>query len=222
MPIKIMTPEIEIRHVSTLEDGIRLLREVEYYGKVSHDAQDRITDTSWRKFLEKWVVEHGDWSITEHEKVTVIATMDRGISHEWVRHRIGSFTQESTRFVNYTKPGHEAGFMQPPFKNTETSQPIWEEAMAFAEEKYKALVANGERPEIARSVFPTGLKTRIATTFNLRNWRHFLLMRTCREAHPQIKEVCIPLLNRFRSLIPILYDDIVPETPQSEAARMCR
>lgn len=216
-----MEPTLEIRKLNSIEDGIALLREVEFYGRHSHDAQDRINKDSWKKFIEKWVCDHGDWSITEHEKVTVIATMDRGISHEWVRHRLGAYTQESTRFVNYTRPGHEAGFIEPPLSNG-LSHAVWATAMEHAETAYKALITLGERPEIARSVFPTGLKTRVVTTYNLRNWRHFFLMRTCREAHPQIKQLTIPLLNAFKEYIPYLYADIEPETSQAENARKSR
>ena len=217
----ISIPSFEIRGLNGREEGVALLRNIEYYGRVSHDAQDKQTDTSWEKFLKTWVVEHGDWSITEHEKVTVLATMDRGISHEWVRHRIGSYTQESTRFVNYTRAGREAMFVRPPLAKA-ASVLVWEAAMAYAEVSYKSLITLGEPPQIARSVFPTALKTTIATTSNLRNWRHFLLMRTCREAHPQIKELCIPLLGAFQQRIPLLYDDIVPEEPQRVAAAKAR
>lgn len=221
MAIKIVEPTLEIRGLDSLEDGIALLRKVEFYGRHSHDAQDRITHDSWKKFIEKWVCDHGDWSIAEHEKITVIATMDRGISHEWVRHRVGSYTQESTRFVNYTRPGHEAGFVRPPFTNG-LSNDVWEKAMEAAETAYKALIALGERPEIARSVFPTGLKTVVVTTYNLRNWRWFFLSRTSREAHPQIRELSIPLLNAFKEFIPYLYADIEPNQPQAENARKSR
>jgi len=219
--ITLAVPTFEIRDVICQADGIGLLRNIEFYGRHSHDAQEKQSSDSWEKFLKTWVVEHGDWSITEHEKVTVIATMDRGISHEWVRHRIGSYTQESTRFVNYTKAGRQAKFIQPTFSNPQ-SEFKWRLAMEFAEQTYKDLIANGEAPQIARSVFPTGLKTTIVTTFNLRNWRHFLLMRTCREAHPQIKELCIPLLGAFQERIPLLYADIVPEEPQKVAAAKAR
>lgn len=219
--ITVVPPSFEIRHLVTERDGIRLLREVEYYGRISHDATEKQTDDSWERFLQTWVVEHGDWSITEHEKVTVIAIMDRGISHEWVRHRIGSYTQESTRFVNYSKPGRQAKFIKPTFK-TELAEQIWTDAMGMAESAYKRLIAEGEPPQVARSVFPTGLKTSIATTFNLRNWRHFLIMRTCREAHPQIKELCVPLLRAFQERIPLLYADITPDEPQRAAAARAR
>lgn len=219
--ITVVQPDAEIRGVYSRAQGVELLRNIEFYGRHSHDAQEKQTETSWEKFLQTWVVEHGDWSITEHEKITVIATMDRGISHEWVRHRIGSYTQESTRFVNYTKPGRSAKFVRPPLSKPESAL-VWEAAMTHAEEAYKTLIALGEAPQIARSVFPTGLKTTIVTTFNLRNWRHFLLMRTCREAHPQIKELCIPLLGAFQARIPLLYADIIPEEPQKVAAAKAR
>ena len=105
---------------------------------------------------------------------------------------------------------------------TQMAEEVWIDAMQHAENAYRRLLELGEAPQIARSVFPTGLKTTIVTTFNLRNWRHFLLMRTCREAHPQIKELCIPLLGAFQERIPLLYADITPEEPQKAAAAKAR
>jgi thymidylate synthase (FAD) len=83
--------------------GVQLLRSVEQIARVSHRSEDAMTADSWRRFLTAVVLEHGDWSVTEHVCITVEAYVDRGITHEWVRHRLGAYTQESTRFVNYAK-----------------------------------------------------------------------------------------------------------------------
>ena len=84
------------------------------------------------------------------------------------------------------------------------------------------MIRLGCTPQIARSVFPNALSSRIVTTYNLRNWRHFLLMRTTREAHPQMRQVTIPLLAEFKEKIPVLFEDIEPEAKQADNMRKMR
>lgn len=202
-------------------DGVEMLRRIEYYARVSHRSEDGITPDSYDRFIRSVVLQHGDMSVIEHEKVTVEALVDRGITHEWVRHRIGSYTQESTRFVNYAKKGGEANVVQPAFDSDDDLR-IWQHAMAASESAYMQLLDRGIKPQIARSVFPTGLASKIICTFNLRTWRHFFIMRTCKEAHPQMKQVTLPLLRQFKMTIPILFEDIEPDQRQAEAMRLLR
>lgn len=199
--------------IINLESGENLLRQVEWIGRISHRSEDAQTPDSWRKFIRAVVLEHGDWSITEHAVVTVDARVDRGITHEWVRHRIGSYTQESSRFVNYEKKMPPL-FIKPPLP--EEAELDWRQSITTAEAAYKRLLAAGCAPQIARSVFPNALAARIIVTYNLRAWRHFFLMRTCREAHPQMRQVTIPLLAEFKEKIPLLYDDIEPNARQAD------
>jgi thymidylate synthase (FAD) len=163
------------------------------------------------------VLQRADWSVTEHASVSVDFLVDRGITHELVRHRLFSYTQESTRFVNYEKK------MPPSFVDPFDGQSqVWSEFMEQSERAYKLLLSNGVAPQISRSVFPNALASRIVTTGNLRNWRHFLLMRTTRESHPQMRQVTIPLLAQFKSTIPLLYDDIQPEARQADNMKLAR
>lgn len=215
------------------ETGIELLRKIEWCGRISHRSEEAQTDDSWERFIRAVVLGHGDWSIVEHVSVTVDAVVDRGITHEWVRHRMGSYTQESTRFVNYEKK-MPASFICPVglsheaerAGNGEQVEPsqiqLWGHAINTAEQSYKRLIASGISPQIARSVFPNALASRIVTTYNLRNWRHFLLMRTTREAHPQMRQVAIPLLKEFQEKIPVLFEDIEPEAKQADNMRKMR
>lgn len=197
--------------------GIKLLRLVEKYGRVSHRSEELQSSDSWERFIKAVVLGHGDWSITEHASVTVEVVVDRGITHEWVRHRIGAYTQESTRFVNYEKK------MPPSFIKPEGMDIIdWEVAIKQAELSYIEMVQKGVTPQIARSVFPNALASKLIVTYNLRNWRHFFIMRTTKEAHPQMKEVTIPLLKEFKETIPLLYDDIEPNARQIDNLRLPR
>lgn len=205
----------------TENDGLKMLKRIEYYARVSHRSEDAMTADSCYRFIRSVVLQHGDMSVIEHEKVTVEALVDRGITHEWVRHRIGSYTQESTRFVNYAKKGGEAKVVEPPFDDAE-QRAVWHDAMQDCERAYMRLVDLGAKPQIARSVFPTGLASKIIVTFNLRTWRHFFIMRTSKEAHPQMKQVTLPLLTEFKRTIPILFEDIEPEQRQAESMRLLR
>jgi thymidylate synthase (FAD) len=212
--------EAHITDVPNRDAGIQLLKKIEYITRVSHRTEDRITEDTYDRFLRSVVLTHGDFSVIEHASVSVEAELDRGVSHEWVRHRIAAYTQESTRFVNYSK---KSGIrvIQPQFK-TEISRKRWIAHMLDAETNYLALLDAGEPPEIARSVLPTCTATKLVATYNLRMWRHFFIMRTSKETHPQMKAVTIPLLAEFQQKIPILYEDIIPEMRQAEAMRLLR
>ena len=218
--------------------GISLLKHVEWCSRISHRSEEAVTEDSWKKIIQHVVMGHGDWSVTEHAFVSVDMYVDRGITHELVRHRLFAFTQESTRFVNYEKK-MAPSFVFPPAlgevpsvgkcpedlspKDARTyAQEVWNLAVETCEEAYKKIVHYGYPPQIARSVFPNALASRIIVTGNLRNWRHVLIMRTSAETHPQFKQVSIPLLREFQAKIPLLYDDIVPEQRQIEAMRRPR
>ena len=233
------------------------MRQIEWCSRISHRSDDSQSPDSWKRFIEEVVLKHGDWSVVEHVSVTVDAVVDRGITHEWVRHRLFSFTQESTRFVNYEKKmapsfiypkpevecqdcllGNQT-FYNPdrqeythkyfdgPSGTLDDEVPClyekdWLLIIDQCEFKYKALLAKAWRPQEARSVFPNALASRLITTGNLRNWRHFFIMRTTAESHSQMRQVTIPLLAEFKQSFPLLFDDIEPMTKQSESMRRIR
>lgn len=202
-----------------LVDGFMFLRRIEWFGRISHRSEEAQTPDSYKRFIEAVVLGKGDWSITEHCQVSVEAVVDRGITHEWVRHRLGAYTQESTRFVNYAKK-MPPSFILPDMPTEAVNH--WHHAISNCEQRYQDMLAMGCTPQIARSVFPNGLAAKLIVTYNLRNWRHFLIMRTTKEAHPQMREVTIPLLQEFQAKIPILYDDIIPNEQQSKAISKAR
>ncbi|HXR75182.1 MAG TPA: FAD-dependent thymidylate synthase [Bryobacteraceae bacterium] len=231
--MQIVKPYAKLMDVADESAGIALLRKIEWCGRISHRSEEAQGEDSWRRFIEAVVIGHGDWSIVEHASATVDALVDRGITHEWVRHRLFSYTQESTRFVNYEKK-MPASFIQPEGLIAEPARAAngepcelspaqwWGHAISTAESAYKNLIGAGCPPQIARSVFPNALASRIIVTGNLRNWRHFFIMRTTKEAHPQMREVAIPLLAEFKAKIPILFDDIEPLAKQSESMKRMR
>ncbi len=118
----IVEPYARMLDVLDREAGVALLRKVEARARISHRSEGLSTQDSWERLLQSVVLNHGDWSVTEHVSITVEAEIDRGVSHEWVRHRIGAYTQESTRFVNYAKNNQQLRFIKPPFKSEEVHQ----------------------------------------------------------------------------------------------------
>ena len=199
-----------------LGQGVELLKRIEWCARISHRSEEAATAGSYDRFLRSVVLNHGDWSVVEHASVSVDFYVDRGITHELVRHRLFAFTQESTRFVNYDKK-MEPSFVKPIEVDVSgAASSCWEDAIMQAERHYKELIKSGCAPQIARSVFPNALASRIIVTGNLRNFRHFLLMRTTKETHPQMREVTIPLLQEFKEKIPILYEDIEPMAKQAD------
>jgi thymidylate synthase (FAD) len=204
--------------------GLALLRHVEWCSRISHRSEEAQTQDSWKRIIQNVVIEHGDWSVTEHASVTVDAYVDRGITHEWVRHRMGAYTQESTRFVNYQKkmaPSFVSPFVDAANTRIDAAE-NWQVLIEHCEMCYQDLISKGCAPQIARSVFPNALASRLIVTYNLRSWRHFFIMRTTKEAHPQMRQVTIPLLAEFKEKIPLLYDDIEPNAKQSESMKKAR
>jgi thymidylate synthase (FAD) len=146
-----------------------------------------------------------------HHCETVRFITDRGISHEIVRHRPASFSQESTRYCNYSKDDFcgEITVIKPCFLSEHTQAWWgWYDGCKRAEDAYFNLLDIGLTPQEARSVLPTSLKTEVVMTTNLREWRHFLKLRTASSAHPQIREIAIPLLAELKQRIPVVFDDI--------------
>lgn len=213
--LKIVEPSFEILVPQNKEQGIQSLKFIEKMARISHRSEALQTDLSWERFISAVVLQHGDWSVVEHAIATVLLRVDRGCTHELVRHRLFSFTQESTRFVNYRKKG-EIEFILP--QGLDSYQTMVCTSMCQQTESiYLQLLDSGLPPQLARCALPNALASTIAVTGNLRNWRHFLLMRTTQETHPDMKRVTIPLLLEMQRRIPLLYDDIVPNQKQSEA-----
>lgn len=206
MMVKIVKASFEIEDV----DGDELLKKLERAGRTCYKSESPLTVETSRDFVAM-IMRRNHESVLEHEKVSVRFIFDRGVSHELVRHRIASYSQESTRFCNYGKDkfGNEITVVAiaQHFGNP-ASFVDWLSCMEVCEKTYLKLLANGEKPEIARSVLPNSLKTEIVATFNLREWRWVFKLRTSAKAHPQMREVMIPLLKAMKEKIPVVFDDI--------------
>ena len=198
------------------EGGITELKHIEKIGRTCYQSEDRITEDgeSAEKFV-KMLINRGHEAMIEHApSLSIKFIVDRGISHEIVRHRIASFAQESTRYCNYSKGkfGSEITFIKPYFFNEDiTKYENWVNACKVAEIDYFNLLNKGATAQEARSVLPNSTKTEIVMTANYREWRNFFKLRVDKAAHPQMREITIPLLKELKRLLPIIFDDIEVE-----------
>lgn len=154
-----------------------------------------------------------------HIRATARFIVDRGVSHEFVRHRRFSFAQESTRYCNYSqdKFGGEITFVRPCFlAEWSDGARDWADACSKAEEMYFRLLDYGYTPQEARAVLPNSLKTELVMTGTLRDWKHFFSLRalgTTGAPHPQAKEVAEPLMTFFQ----VGWPDVFPSHHTKES-----
>lgn len=195
-------------------DGQKMLEKIEAAARTCYKSEGKIQEGSAAK-LVAGLIKSGHEAMLEHASVTVKFVVDRGISHELVRHRLASFAQESTRYCNYSKDnfGSEITFIIPDYLEYKSEGwNIWKESMKQAEDAYFKMLDFGLSPQQARAVLPNSLKTEVVMTANLREWRHFFKLRalgTTGKPHPQMLEVAVPLLEDMKNLIPVVFDDLV-------------
>ena len=195
-------------------DGQKILEKIEKVARTCYKSEGKIQEGSAAKMVAS-LIKSGHEAMLEHASVTVKFVVDRGISHELVRHRLASFAQESTRYCNYSKDdfGSEITFIIPEYLEYKSEGwNIWKESMKQAEDAYFKMLDFGLSPQEARAVLPNSLKTEVVMTANLREWRHFFKLRalgTTGKPHPQMLEVTVPLLEDFKQMIPVVFDDLV-------------
>lgn len=195
-------------------DGQKVLQKIEVAARTCYKSEGKIQEGSAEK-LVAGLIKSGHEAMLEHASVTVKFVVDRGISHELVRHRLASFAQESTRYCNYSKDdfGSEITFIIPEYLEYKSEGwNIWKESMKQSEDAYFKMLDFGLSPQQARAVLPNSTKTEVVMTANLREWRHFFKLRaigTTGKPHPQMLEVAVPLLEDFKQMIPVVFDDLV-------------
>lgn len=208
--MKIISPSVEFVSPSDV-NGI--LDVIETCGRTCYQSGDKIGEGSAEKFVQK-IIAMGHESVLEHRVITVRIVCDRGVSHELVRHRLASYSQESTRYCNYSKGkfGNELTFIKPFFFEKDTlPYGSWLHACKVSEESYFDMLNAGCTPQQARSVLTNSLKTEIVMTANIREWRTVLKQRCSEAAHPQMREVMLMVLKMFHEAVPVLFDDVYTE-----------
>jgi len=210
----LVKPSFEIMEIM----GEEPLALIERAGRICYKSESRISEDSCRNFAQS-ILNMGHESVIEHSAMTVKFICDRGVTHELVRHRLCAFSQESTRYCNY-KGG--VTFVIPPWmtqieegeyifddrENYGGTERRWFEYMCASESMYQYLLEYSWSPQQARSVLPNSLKTEIVVTANFREWRHIFKLRCSKAAHPQMREIMIPLLTKCKEIIPVIFDDI--------------
>ena len=204
--MRVIGPSFEI---ITPIDREAVYRHIELCGRVCYKSEGNIGEGSAERLI-KSMLARGHESPIEHYSVSVRVICDRGVSHEWVRHRVASYSQESTRYCNYAKDksGGEITFIKPEMLSEGTPEyEAWARAMENAERSYFELLDMGVTPETARSVLPNSLKTEFICTMNLREWRHFFALRTAPAAHPDMRAVACPLYEEFKRQLPVFFEE---------------
>ena len=196
------------------EGGIEELKRIERIGRVCYKSEDKITpDGESAKRFVGALIKHGHEAMIEHVSISVLFTCDRGVSHEIVRHRLCSFAQESTRYVNYASSDKAPDgiiFIRPIFYTYGTdAYNEWVESCKETEFWYLQAIKRGAKPQEARSVLTNSVKTEIVVTANIREWRNIFKLRCDKAAHPQIRELMTSLLTEFKNRIPVVFDDIL-------------
>ena len=206
--VQIVKPSFEIL---TPIDADFVLRHIERCGRTCYQSFDKIDETSHQRFLKHIISRHHE-SVIEHFSVSVKLITDRAIANELVRHRLASFSQESTRYCCYSKDkfGHEISVIKPiVLQEDSEAYKTWLKAVQDIEQSYFKMLDEGATPEIARAVLPCCLKTEIVISANLREWKHIFSMRCSEAAHPDVRSLMRGLKAEFQKNIPIIFDDEV-------------
>ncbi len=185
--------------------GVDLCKKLETIIRVAYKSEDKITESSYIKMLNL-IKTNKHLSTFEHVAITFKTITNRGVTHELVRHRIASFTQESTRYVNYNN--HPAQIIYPAWlfnKNIDNKR-LWYNFVYDAVVNYKDLIEEGFKPQEARGVLPNDIKTEIYVTMNIRELLHFFELRTSPAAHPDIRVLANDLQDQLAKKIPIIFD----------------
>ena len=218
--MKIIEPSVEL--MSEI-NGAEVMKFIERCGRTCYQSEKNITDDSAEKFVRN-LIKRGHESVLEHFSCTFKIICDRGVMAELTRHRLASFSVESTRYNNYD----ELTFIRPHLQSNTVGMKeeicekaltknmsffvltniAWESKMRDVEEFYKNLIGSGIQPEQARGFLPNSLKTEIVMTANLREWRTILKLRTAKAAHPQMRQVAGMILKILKEKLPVVFEDI--------------
>lgn len=221
--IKIITPSVEIINN---EDVHNFYLRIEEAGRTAYKSEGKITPDSSKPFIQG-LLKSGHLSVLEHVSLSVRVITSRGVTHEIVRHRLGSYTQESTRYCKYDngltviRPSFFRHIPLGEFKDTmdisavshgymSPAEFVWCSHMVQCEYDYTEMLNNGCTPQQARGVLPNDLKTEIIITYNLRQWLHFFDLRyhgKTGKPHPDMKEVATLIFNGFMELLPEIFNE---------------
>lgn len=195
--MKIIEPKVEL---VDFIDADEVLKKIERCGRVCYQSEPKGNPADFVRML----IKRGHESVLEHVSLTFHIICDRAIQNELVRHRLASFSVESTRYCKYD----ELAFVNQGFSEGSRRSGKWKMACDHAEKFYLKLLSIDVKPEIARSILPLCLKTELYMTANLREWRYILKLRTSHKAHPQMRFIANQILDTFKEKLPVIVEDI--------------
>jgi len=204
--MKLVKPSVEI--ISLCQNP---LETIEAAGRTCYKSENRAGPGTAPEFCNRILHDYKHESVIEHSAMTVRFVCDRGVSHELVRHRLAAYSQESTRYCNYTKGKFEGqvSVIEPKeLEGNPEARRWWNIGIKAAEEAYQNMIKFGAPPEIARDVLPTVTKTEVVMTANFREWRHVFSMRCHKNAHPRIRSLMLELLKLVKLEVPVIFDDL--------------
>ena len=198
---------LEYKYNSQKEELNKLIERYAYnkYSKVNsarHPGNIFIT-TNFRVLVENGWLEDLKYicepTVFHEKRISVRWTCDRGVSHEFVRHRVFSFAQESTRYCNYNKDkfGHEITYIQPCWEMQKDEEELFLLQLEQAQNAYNALISSGWKPQQARAILPNALKTELVMTGFESDWKHFFELRCDTAAHPDARKLALELYNKL-------------------------
>lgn len=203
--MKIVKPWVELEKI----DGIKIMKSLERAAKHCYRTEGNIKENSYDHFLRN-CINRGHESVLEHEKVSVRICCDVGAYKDITRHRIASFSIESTRYCNYSKDkfGNEISFIEPCNIESESLMNDWKACMENIEKYYNKMAGESATPDVLRLLLPHSTAAELTMTANIREWRHIFSLRADKHAHPSIQQFMIPLLLYFKEEMPALFDEI--------------
>lgn len=213
-------PSIEIECL----DYTKMMQNIERACRTCYRSEDKITNDSYKTLLKN-CLSRGHESVLEHEKVTIRMRCDIGVYKDLTRHRLSSFSIESTRYCNYNKDkfDNQLHFIEPVFYDktwveanyegsaytaSQYKSYLWFDCMGEIEKSYNAMIEGGAIPDEARMILPHSVAATVTMTANLREWKHILELRASKHAHPAVQQVMIPLLKYFKEEMPEIFENV--------------
>lgn len=204
--MKIIEPKIEVEKF----DGKKVMKRIERACRTCYRSEGSITEDSYKTLLKNCIT-RGHESVLEHEKITIRMICDLGVYKDLTRHRIASFSVESTRYCNYGKDkfDNELKFIKP--CNIEENSSLydkWLNSLEIIEKNYLDMSNEGAKADQLRMILPHSIAAEVTMTANIREWKHILALRTTNHAHPAIQQLLIPLLLLFKKEMPEIFEDV--------------
>ena len=204
-------------------DGKEIMKKLEKACRTCYRSEGNITEDSYKNLLKN-CINRGHESVLEHEKITITMICDIGVYKDLTRHRLASYSIESTRYCNYSKDkfDNQIKFIKPIFykdwKNEDLNEVIkdkdlykcylWENCMQNIEQDYNAMSEIGALPDEMRMLLPHSTAAKVTMTANIREWKHILSLRCSNHAHPAIQQLLIPFLLKLKEEMPEIFNDV--------------